>query len=329
MDSDDPRRVAAITAAAARLRVDSAATVAIAALERAGIPSLVLKGPSIARWLFAPEDARAYADCDLLIPSDRFESAVAALAAIGFEPEYEESSMPSWWREHALTLIRREHRAIVDLHRNLPGVHADDQLLWATLSASTESITLGASSVRTLSEPGRLMHLALHAAQHGGSHRDLEVLRRALAQVDEAVWRRAAELARQVDATAAFTQGLIMVPAGQELASKLGLGPPLDMDVELRATGAVEALTVARLLAAGGISARAALIRHKLFPPATFLRAWSPLARRGRLGLVLAYLYRPIWVLRRTPRALRGWSDARKRLKNRDDARNRVDADSH
>lgn len=320
MDPDDPRRVAAINAAAARLRVDHTAVEAIRALERAGIPSVVLKGASVARWLYKPEDARTYVDCDLLVPPDMFGSAVAALTAIGFEPELDEAEMPGWWREHALTTFHGDGGAMIDLHRSLPGAHVADKQLWSTLSASTDTIALGDLAARTLTEPGRLLHVALHAAQHGGAQRDLDVLGRAIEQVDEDTWRAAADLANSLEAEAALAQGLTMLPEGASLAKRLGLGPALAIDVELRAAGAVEALTVARLHGTRGIGGRAMLVRHKLFPPATFMRKWSPLARHGRLGLTAAYAYRPIWVLRRTPGAIGAWRHARRKIRHRADA---------
>jgi hypothetical protein len=319
MDPDEQRRVAAISAAAGRLRVDSVAAKAIGVLTEADIPCVVLKGPSIARWLFEPEDARTYVDCDLLVPPSSFGAAVKLLTGIGFHPELDEARMPSWWREHALTAFHTDDGAMVDLHRSLPGAEVDDERLWSTLSASTEEIRLGDLTVRTLSQPGRLMHAALHAAQHGGTGRDLEVLERGLERVEIEVWRAAADLAARLEAEPAFVQGLAMLPAGMELADRLGLDPPPAIDVELRAAGAAEALTLSRLHRTRGPRARAALVWHKLFPPPTFMRKWSPLARRGRLGLAAAYIYRPVWVAGRAPRALRAWRSAQGTLRRHAD----------
>jgi hypothetical protein len=320
MDPDDQRRVAAISAAAGRLRVDYAAARAIRAFESAGIPCVVLKGPSIARWLFEPEDARTYVDCDLLVHPAEFDIAVRLLTGIGFHPDLDEAQMPSWWREHALTAFHTDDGTMVDLHRSLPGAEVEDERQWSTLSGSTDEIKLGDLTVRALSQPGRLMHAALHAAQHGGTGRDLEVLERGIVQIGIDIWRAAADLAASLEAVPAFAQGLALLPAGVVLADRLGLDPPPAIDVELRAAGAAEALTFSRLHRTRGLRARAELVRHKLFPPATFMRKWSPLARRGRLGLVAAYLYRPVWVARRAPSALRAWREARDTVRRHADA---------
>lgn len=319
MAPDDQRRVAAISAAAARLRVDSAASKAISALDEAAIPCVVLKGPSIARWLFEPEDARTYVDCDLLVSPADFDMAVSLLNEIGFHPDLDEAQMPSWWREHALTAFHSDDGAMVDLHRSLPGAEVADERLWSTLSAATDEIELGDLKVRALSEPGRLMHAALHAAQHGGTGRDLEVLARGIDRIGVDVWSAAADLAASLEAAPAFVQGLAMLPAGVELIDRLGLDPAPAIDVELRAAGAAEALTLSRLHRTHGLRARTTLVGHKLFPPATFMRKWSPLARRGQLGLAAAYLYRPLWVARRAPSALRAWRDARNTIRRHAD----------
>ena len=50
-------------------------------------------------------------------------------------------------------------------------------------------------------------------------------------------------------------------------------------------------------------------------PPVSFIRAWSPLATRGRVGLVAAYAYRPLWVLWHAGPSL--WALARTRMSAR------------
>jgi hypothetical protein len=54
------------------------------------------------------------------------------------------------------------------------------------------------------------------------------------------------------------------------------------------------------VMQARGMRDRARLVGHKLAPPATFMRKWSPLERRGPLGLAAAYVWRPFWILSRT-----------------------------
>jgi hypothetical protein len=69
------------------------------------------------------------------------------------------------------------------------------------------------------------------------------------------------------------------------------------------------------VMQARGMRDRARLVGHKLAPPATFMRKWSPLERRGPLGLAAAYVWRPFWILSRTPHALRAWARARTKTK--------------
>lgn len=312
MDADDPRRLDIVSAAAARLQADYAAGVAIQALGERGIPSLLLKGASITRWVFEPEDKRTYGDCDLLVPPGDFTAAVAELQRLGYESVLDEAQMPFWWREHALAMLNRQRGAVVDLHRSLPGVNVDGAQLWATLSRGTELLVVGGVEANMLSPAGRALQAALHAAQHGGTKRDLDVLSRVIDRIDIATWHAAARLADELQAGAAFQRGLSLLPPGEAVVRTLKLDARPTVDVELRAARAPEALTLARLMQTKKLSERLSLIRHKLFPPPTFMRKWSPHARRGHLGLAIAYLWRPIWVLRRFPRALRAVALARR-----------------
>jgi hypothetical protein len=57
---------------------------------------------------------------------------------------------------------------------------------------------------------------------------------------------------------------------------------------------------------------RLRLLGAELFPSAAFMRVWSPMARRGWVGLLCAYLVRPLWLLWQLPTGLRDLSRARR-----------------
>jgi hypothetical protein len=42
-------------------------------------------------------------------------------------------------------------------------------------------------------------------------------------------------------------------------------------------------------------------------PTPAFMRHWFPQARRGPLGMVLAYLWRPLWLVLRLPPSAIAW----------------------
>ena len=46
-------------------------------------------------------------------------------------------------------------------------------------------------------------------------------------------------------------------------------------------------------------------VTGELFPQPEYMRWWSPLARRGKLGLTIAYIWRPLWAIGQVPGALR------------------------
>jgi hypothetical protein len=165
--------------------------------------------------------------------------------------------------------------------------------------------------------PVRAFHLAVHAGQHGsGWSRPLEDLDRAIAIADEASWREAEELAASLDATPAFAAGLRLTPSGAALADRLGLPRDVPVDVALRAeTPPPVALGLDQLAQAKGLRARLGILRHKLVPPPSFMRHWSSLARRGPVGLLLAYLWRPLWLLARLPEGFEAWRRARREVR--------------
>jgi hypothetical protein len=105
-----------------------------------------------------------------------------------------------------------------------------------------------------------------------------------------------------------------MEPAGREVQSGLELTKgPTRTETELRAaTPPPTAVGLLRLSETHGSKAKAALVWREAFPSAAFIRAWSPLARRGSLGLALAYIWRPIWIFIRLFPALAAIMRARR-----------------
>jgi hypothetical protein len=173
---------------------------------------------------------------------------------------------------------------------------------------------VGGSDVEVLSTPGRAMHVALHAAQHGSAEeKPLEDLRRAIALVAPDTWREAVILAAELDAVPAFRAGLSLLPEGRNLAERLELPARTTVEVALRASGAhPAALGIDWLAQTPGAQRKIALMARRVFPSPAYMRAWRPLARKGRVGLVLTYLWRPLWLLRHAPPGFATWRRAKK-----------------
>jgi hypothetical protein len=160
--------------------------------------------------------------------------------------------------------------------------------------------------------------VALHAAQHqdGKAVFDLE---KAVAQLDDEVWAQAADVARELSALPAFSAGLRLVHGGPEVARRLGVSDVRSVHTELRAQGVPLAEGLAQMYGTPGLRAKLRLLVNELFPKPAFMRWWSPLARRGgALGLALAYLWRPVWLVLHLPAAVRTVLRARRAASSND-----------
>jgi hypothetical protein len=278
------------------LHLDMIAAEAVGVLRNAGIPSILLKGPALARWLYDDVAERPYVDVDLLVPASRMAGAEDALTGIGLRRAGLESIKDDWPR-HAV-VFRTDEGAAVDLHRTLMGVGVEDDRLWAALSSRTQQMSVAGTMLDVLVPSARALVVVLHAAKDGRrvakTRTDLE---RCLSRVEIEMWPEVAELASDLQAKPAFEAGLRLVPAGEALADRLGLSGGVPVDVAIRATGAPPlAVGIDWLLTSRGVRGKIGLVFRKLFPPAEYLREWKPLARKGTWGLALAYVWRPIWV---------------------------------
>jgi hypothetical protein len=310
-----PSRLAAIGSI---MRVDATTVEVVTAMRAAGIRPILLKGPSIARWLYESKEDRPYTDSDVLVSPDHLAAAESVLRELGFTPVASQSGVDRKLRPlHALPWMPPTHLgAVVDLHQSIGDVKGAPAAVWAALSRDTDEIRVNGVAIEVFGVPARALLVAVHAAHHSGlSPAALEDLRRAIAVVSFDDWRRAAALATEIDGREELAYGLGLVPEGAALRRGLGLGGDPGADALLRQAGTPPlARGVNWILEAPSGRARMRRAVVALFPSPPEMRDWTPLARRGAMGLALAYVWRPVWVLWRLPR---GWLAVRRARRSR------------
>jgi hypothetical protein len=305
---------------AATMAADQATAEVVGALQARGVPSLLLKGASMAALLYDIAGERTYADVDLLVPPPQRHVADEVLAELGFVSERAGLSEDQAARlvaegrlaPHGVAWLRGGVE--IDMHRSFPGIGDDDETTWSVLTDGGVPLGVGGATVRVPSPAARALIVVLHAAWHGrkaaGSLRELD---RALQRLSDDTWREAADLAKTLDATPALAAGLMLVPRGAELAGRLGLSASATVAAALYARSLPPtALGFEHLATTKGTLAKVRLIAHEVFPDPMFLRQGSKLARRGPHGLVLAYLCRPFWLLAHSGRGYAEWRRARR-----------------
>jgi hypothetical protein len=273
------------------------------AFDREGIETLVLKGPVLAKWLY-PDEVRPYADSDLMVAPESWTRAVGVLERLGFV-EYLPWMPTPLSMDIGRTTFNRDG-GIVDLHRQLPELDGDPHAIWGCLSAGAERQVIGGIELRVPDRDTVLLHVVLHAAQHANlvDSRTLEDLRRALARVEESKWSSALELAHAYRGVPAFAAGLRLLPEGRHLARRLGFGEVRSLQHEIRREDVIAEELYALFSVSAGTGRKLAIAASRSFPGPDYMRLWSPLARRGKLGLAAAYVWRAMWVIARTLSAI-------------------------
>ncbi len=305
----------ALQLAAFSFKVDKVTAEVTAALRAASIPSILLKGPGIATWLYAGDRPRLYGDSDLLLRRSDWAGAMAVVEALGFEDELGPLEHPRMESGAGYPLDRASDGAGVDLHYTLFGIGASAEELWSAFEEGAVSEPVGGVDVLFPSRPARLLHIALHAVQHGGEawEKPMRDLDRAVAKVAVATWIKALELARRLDAGGTFATGLRLIPQGRELAEEIDAGQGTTADASLRLSRVPMAEGFQQLAGASGPRRKLALLARELFPNRAFMRWWTPLARHGWPGLLLAYCWRVLWLGYRAVPGYLAWRRATRR----------------
>jgi hypothetical protein len=302
------------------LKIDRATAAVVRGLSAVGIPSMLLKGPAIAKLLYDDGASRPYEDCDLLVRMGDLPAAAIALERAGFTRTIDPAhDLAAEWQRHSEIWVRPSDDVLLELHWTLTHVGAAPERAWDALTRGAARTPVCGVDVATPAAPALAAVIALHVAAHGTiTSRPVEDLARALERFGLETWRGAASVARDLDATAAFAAGLRRLERGARVADELGLSAERTVRVALTgARTAPRARLGASLLedVAGtpGVAAKLRRVIAVTFPPPSYMRLnGKPLARRGRLGLVGAYLWRPFDLAAKAGPAWRAWSRARR-----------------
>jgi hypothetical protein len=295
-----------------KLAVDAVAREVLRAFADDDVHCILLKGHTLQDRLYGADRVRRYGDVDLLVDPAELPKARAALERAGFARLIDPLTQPLRMPDANSEDWGRGGDA-VDLHWRVPGIGAAGAEAWQVLIRHTESMTIGGEPARTLNAEGIALVLALHAAHHGSLEpKPLEDLRRGLDRIGFPAWVDASRLAVELLAVDAFSAGLRMTPAGAALATELALPRPGTWTARVKAgEQPPTALAVLTVLETPWRRGKLAAVLDALIPSPDFMRAYFPLARRGRTGLALAYVLRNVTRARQLPAAIRAVRSAR------------------
>jgi hypothetical protein len=262
--------------------LDRVAIDIVDALASADVPCLLLKGASIATWLY-PSEARPYIDVDIFVPWTQWSQAIQQIERMGFTPDRLGDTGGNWYRV--------KDRAWLDVHYTLLGLRVPPSQLWTTLWNERETMRLHGATVPILNERARLFHVVMHTLQTGNAKaKAAEDLARAIKCVSFERWQQAWALARTLQADHLFAAALRLYAAGgADIADRLGAPRRIPF---LQCAHAIESVPGSMALATlleGSWPQRFALLKRWVWPEKDFVVALE----QGKVPRV------PSWVRRR------------------------------
>ena len=145
--------------------------IAVAALEAAGVPSIVLKGAALLESVYRNIALRPLADVDLLVRREHLERALTVLTGCGFatgRPELRRGAAGAY--ENQLPLFKQGRASLpLELHWSLfdsPFYQQGLDLVWCWQAA--RPLPGGPSAARMLDPVAQLLHLCGHLVLHHG-----------------------------------------------------------------------------------------------------------------------------------------------------------------
>ena len=301
---------------ALRVLATDRATVAVCGLlDDAQVGHVLLKGPTTAHWLYADPGQRSYVDVDLLVRRRDLPRAAETLRAIGLEAPLADASVFEQDGHSVVLRPTTPGMCEVDLHHSLPAVGVSDDILFAALARHRSTQVLLQRTLPTLDEVARSLVVVLHAARNGlADAQSTEDLRLLLAHGPD--WAAVLELADEVQARPALARGLRLLPAGADVARRLGVEGVTSVEMELReAAASALAFGLDRLARTDGLGPRVSLLTREVWPTPAFLRYWSQREGLPELPTPALRRMRITYLAHEAVPAYRQWRAARRRAR--------------
>ncbi len=143
--------------------------IVIERFKRAGIETLLIKGPALARLAYQDVSLRPFGDLDLVVRPGDVPRAARELDALGFGSSlYDQEAFTSGFFDAVEANFHRgEDQVNIDLHWDLmPPAFAlgpSGEAIWKHAGV----IDLNGTSIRTLSNEDHMLYLTAHSARHG------------------------------------------------------------------------------------------------------------------------------------------------------------------
>jgi len=163
-----PLRAASQRAARFNLALMRELKTILAALNRATIPVIVLKGAYLAQAIYPQLHLRQMGDMDLLVPQDRVVEAYALVEGLGYSGFYEtDLHLSHLGEEHHLNPLRRAAGLpLVELHWTLCDAKEAADFNLVEVWQRAQSVTLAGEPALALAPEDLILHLCHHAAYH-------------------------------------------------------------------------------------------------------------------------------------------------------------------
>lgn len=139
-------------------------------LEKAGIPVLPFKGPTLALQAFNDLSLRHYSDLDILVMPKHFDESVKALSANGYVPltnvSWLKRKLFFFTHKKDIVLTSHDNRVHIELHWKLSGSHFSMPVEISRLWNRLEKLSLGGTEVNSLPFNDLFVYLCLHGSRH-------------------------------------------------------------------------------------------------------------------------------------------------------------------
>jgi hypothetical protein len=137
-----------------------------AALARANVEALALKGPALSQWLYGDPCARRFSDLDLLVAASRRDAAQAALEQLGFSARLPRGTGDVIYGSTGAWPMDRDGSHSIDLHWRLSGRRFSQVVSTGEVLARAREVSLGSVSIRVPCADHVAALTLAHAAKH-------------------------------------------------------------------------------------------------------------------------------------------------------------------